>query len=159
MSFFLDWLMLIGMGIFIALACKLFYKEDSFLKYTLSILVLVAFYIFSIGLFCELNGKDHGFLGSINDFFWGIMRDQMFTDYYNKHPNATSTEFMYSSGLEQLKPLVPFDDLAGLATHPLHLFFGICMFVCYPGFLYLGTQVGFLIFGRKPGDKGVLGFL
>ncbi|MHA1334784.1 MAG: hypothetical protein ACTSPW_03425 [Promethearchaeota archaeon] len=41
MSFFLDWWMLIVIGIFIALFSKIFYKEDSFLKYTLSIIALV----------------------------------------------------------------------------------------------------------------------
>lgn len=151
--------MLIGLGVIIALFSKLFYKEDSFLKYWLSIITLVVFLMFSIGLFCGLNGKDHGFLGTMNDFFWGMIKNVMFKDYYEDHPNATSTEFMYSSGLEQLKAFAPFDDLAGLAKHPLHLFFGICFFITYPGWLYLGTQIGFLIFGRKKGDKGALGYL
>ncbi|MHA1758560.1 MAG: hypothetical protein ACTSVV_17480 [Promethearchaeota archaeon] len=159
MSFFLDWWMLIVIGVVIALFSKIFYKEDSFLKYTLSIIALVVFFTFSIALFCQLNGKEHGFLGALNDFFWGFVKDVAFKDYYQKHPNATSTEFMYSSGIEQLKPYVPFDDLEGLVKHPLHLFFGICMFISYPGWLYLGTQLGFLLFGRKPGDKGALGFL
>ena len=151
--------MLIGMGILIAVVSRTFYKEDSFLKYTLSIITLVVFLIFSMGLFCELNGQDHGFLGMINDIFWGFIRDVAFVDYYNEYPDATSTEFMYTSGLEQLKPHVPFEDLEGLAKHPLYLFFGLCMFITYPGWLYLGTQLGFLLFGRKPGDKGALGFL
>ncbi len=149
--------MLLGIGIFIAILCKIFYKEDSFLKYWLSIIVLVVFFVLSIGLLCQLNGEEHGFLGAINDFYWGMMRDVLFKEYYQNHPNATSTEFMYSSGLEQLTP--PFHDLQGLAAHPLYLFFGICMFITYPGWLFLGTQLGFLIFGRKPGDKGILGFL
>ncbi|MHA1274752.1 MAG: hypothetical protein ACTSQJ_10470 [Promethearchaeota archaeon] len=176
MSFFLDWWMLIGCGIIIALFSKIFYKEDSFLKYTLSILVLVVFYTFSIALFCELNAEEHGFLGQLNEFFFGFVQN-MFPEYYANHPEATSCEFMYSSGEEWiknwqngtglggwagsiLKTEVPFDNLEELVKyHKLYLFFGIVMFCTYPFYLYVGTQLGFLMFGRKPGDKGALGLL
>jgi len=159
MTFLLDLFMLIAVGIFIAIICKTFYKEDSFLPYTLCILTLLVFYAVSLSLFCELNGREHGLLGTLNDIFWGIMRDRIFVDYYNDHPNATSTEFMYTTGLECLKPYVPFNNLAGLVRHPLYLLFGMVMFVLYPGWLYLGVQLGWLMFGRKKGDKGALGFL
>jgi hypothetical protein len=52
---------------------------------------------------------------------------------------------------------VPFNDLTTMVEyHRVYLFAGICMFVTYPGWLYIGTQLGFLLFGRKPGDKGIL---
>ncbi len=52
---------------------------------------------------------------------------------------------------------VPFNNLETLAKyHPMYLFGGICMLCCYPAFLYIGTQLGYLFFGRKPGDKGIL---
>lgn len=55
---------------------------------------------------------------------------------------------------------VPFNNLEELCIqHPVYLFGAILMFCCYPGFLYLGTQLGYLLFGRKPGDKGILGLL
>ena len=151
--------MLIGVGIFIAIMCRVFYKEDSFLHFSLGIMTLVVFFALSIALFCDLNANDHGFLGTANEIFFGFVKEYGFKEYYQNHPDATSTEFMYSSGLEQLKPFVPFDDLEGLAQHPLHLFFGILMFITYPGWLILGVKIGHLMFGRKPGDKGVLGFL
>ncbi len=52
---------------------------------------------------------------------------------------------------------VPFNNLEQLAVyHPVALFGGICLFATYPAFLYIGTQLGYLFFGRKPGDKGIL---
>jgi len=103
----------------------------------------------------------------------------MFPAYYDAHPDATSCEFMFSSGQFWLKDWytapdgifkwigsifnthVPFDSLGEMVSggYNLYLFFAIAMFSCYPGFLYVGTQLGFLLFGRKNGDKGVLGLL
>jgi hypothetical protein len=52
---------------------------------------------------------------------------------------------------------VPFNNLETMVRfHPMYLFGGICIFACYPAFLYIGTQLGYLLFGRKPGDKGVI---
>ena len=179
MSFYLDGWMLIALGVFVAILSRTFYKEDSFLKYTLSIMVLVVFYMLSIGLFCELNAEEHGFLGALNEFFFGFVKD-MYPGYYENHPDATSCEFMFSSAEEWIKDgnsgdlnglgaffgglfntEVPFESLEEMITggHQLYLFFGIFMFCCYPAFLYIGTQIGFLLFGRKPGDKGVIGLL
>ena len=162
----------------VALFSRAFYKEDSFLKYTLGIIILVGFYTFSIALFVELNAEQHGFLGQLNEFFFGFVKT-MFPAYYEAHPNATSCEFMFSSAEPWIKNWetapdgifkwlgsifnfhVPFDNLAELVAggYNQYLMFGVAMFCAYPLFLYLGTQVGFLIFGRKPGDKGALGFL
>lgn len=180
MSFFFDWWMLVLIGIGIAAISKRHYKEDSMLKYTLSILTLVVFYVISVGLFSELNAQQHGFLGALNDWFFGLLKT-MFSSYYINHPDATSFEFMYSSGLEWLKGWdsiytnddifkwigsilntnVPFDSMADAITggHHYYIYFGVIMFSAYPFFLYAGTQLGFMLFGRKPDDKGVLGFL
>jgi len=50
----------------------------------------------------------------------------------------------------------PFNNLEELCSqHPLYLFGWILIFCCYPGFLYLGTQIGYLLFGKKTRDKGV----
>ncbi len=52
---------------------------------------------------------------------------------------------------------IPFNNMEQLVMyHPMYLFGGICMFCCYPAFLYIGTQLGYLLFGRKPGDKGII---
>ena len=186
MSFFFDWWMLVLIGIGIAAISKRHYKEDSMLKYSLSIITLLMFYVISISLFCELTGDKHGVLGAVNDFMYGSKADPgllriMFADYFKNHPDATSFEFMYSSGFEWLKDWdgpntpegifkwigslvntnVPFESFAEAVAggHMLYIFFGVAMFSAYPFFLYAGTQLGFLMFGRKPGDKGVLGFL
>jgi len=178
--------MLILIGIGIAALSKRFYKEDSMLKYSLSILTLFIFYLVSISLFCELTGDKHGLLGAFNDWQFGNKANPgvlriMFASYFENHPDATSFEFMYSSGFEFLKDWdgpntpetifkwigslvntnVPFDSLAEAIAegHNLYIFLGAVMFSAYPLFLYSGTQLGFLLFGRKPDDKGVLGFL
>ncbi len=52
---------------------------------------------------------------------------------------------------------VPFNNLEQLVKfHPMYLFGGICLIAAYPAFLYIGTQMGYLFFGRKPGDKGII---
>lgn len=150
MSFFLDWWMLLAIGIFISLICKQSKKEDSFLIYTLSIPILAGFMLMSMGLFFQLDYAQP---------FFELIKTYGFPEYYKNHPNATSTEFMYSSGLEQLKPLVPFNNLNGLVKCPYHLLFGMIMFTLYPALLYGGTRIGFLLFGTKKLDKGVIGFL
>ena len=133
-----------------------------------------------------MNGQDHGFLGTINDLQFGTQEKPgifriMWADYFKNHPDATSFEFMYSSGFEWLKDWdgpytsdgilkwigslvntnVPFESLGEAVSggNMLYIFFGVAMFSAYPFFLYSGTQLGFLLFGRKPDDKGVIGFL
>ncbi|MHA1734480.1 MAG: hypothetical protein ACTSU5_21285 [Promethearchaeota archaeon] len=249
MSFFLDWWMLIGLGVFITLVERIIRqykpKEDSFFVYTMSILTLVVFFTLSVGLFCELGwsaewGYDNPVLGRMNEFFFNTIKNMPgYRDYYARHPYASSTDFMYSSGYEFLKSghggnwfsnwlggmfgfNVPFDRLmpwntypdptvlvtvnghditvgllkeilaananwdslspeavvytftdgtevtkavldpvltASLVQHPMFLFGGILMFCTYPAWLYLGTQLGYMLWGRKKGDIGVLGLL
>lgn len=260
MSFFLDWWMLIGLGMVITLLERIIrqlqkeeHHEDSFFVYTMSILVLVVFYSLSVGLFCELGwsaewGFDNPVFGRANELFFNMVRTMPgFDDYYLRHPYASSTDFMFSSGYEFLKSglggnwftnwiggmfgfEVPFDRLMpwyayedftvlvpasqsgwdfdvtvawlqdfvdaypnwatmadstpvtvngtnygtwgalkdtllpvltaeGLAQHPMFLFGGVIMFATYPGFLYMGTQLGYMLWGRKKGDLGVLGLL
>ncbi|MFO8018551.1 MAG: hypothetical protein R6U96_07945 [Promethearchaeia archaeon] len=165
MSFYLDWWMLIGIGVFIALLCRIFYKEDSFLMYELGALALVVFLTFSIALFAELNASEHGFLGLLNETFFDIVK-WMFPEYYEAHPDATSAEFMFTSAEQWLKDLYEsngfkFSNLQDLTQgkNKLLLFFGVAMFCTYPGWLILGVKIGFLLFGRKTGDKGLLGLL
>ena len=181
MSFWVDWWMLIGFGFIAALLSKtkLLYKEDSFFLYYICGFILVVFYIVSIGLLLNLTPEDNLILGTFNQFFFDLMKS-INPGYYAAHPEAaeSSTEFMYSSanvlwnwGDVNIKDPggrlngflgngVPFNNLEELvADHPMYLYGGIVMFSLYPAFLYLGTQLGYLLFGRKPGDKGVIGFL
>ncbi|MGV9198613.1 MAG: hypothetical protein ACOC4M_07215 [Promethearchaeia archaeon] len=163
MSFYLDWWMLIGTGVVIALLCRIFYKEDSFLMYELGTLALVVFFTFSIALFAELNVEEHGFLGFVNETFFAIVQ-KMYPEYYAAHPNATSAEFMFTSAEPWLKELYEangfeFSNLQDLTQgqNKLLIFLGVAMFCTYPGWLILGVKLGFLLFGRKTGDKGVFG--
>jgi hypothetical protein len=168
MSFFLDVWMLIIIGIAISLIGKKFYKEDSYLKPTLSILVLALFYFISISLFCELNGTDHGIIGSINESFFNLLK-WMFAGYYETNPEAagSSTEFMFSSGQQWLKDLLKnnnmdfnsFAELSAPGPQRILIFLGIWMFAMYPLWLYLGIKIGVMLFGRKPGDKGIFGVI
>ncbi|HMF33533.1 MAG TPA: hypothetical protein VKK79_19070 [Candidatus Lokiarchaeia archaeon] len=217
MSFYIDWWLLIVMGAVIALITRLkpLYRKDGFLFYWLCAIVLVFFFILSVGLFCQLTPADNSFLGNFNQAMWALIKGDTtsmwgqlaslspYGEYYkeltawslaNGVPLPTSTEFMYSSGEAFIKcgangawvsnasgtliqistidypiftagPLnvfpftkgVPFNDLTTLVNyHRVYLFGGICLFITYPGWLYLGTQIGYLLFGRKPGDKGIL---
>ena len=165
MSFYLDWWMLIATGVVIALLCRIFYKEDSFLMYELGILALFVFFTFSIALFTELNVEEHGFLGFINETFFNIVK-KIYPAYYDAHPDATSAEFMFSSAEPWLKDLFEsngfkFSNLQDLTQgrNKLLLFLAIAMFCTYPGWLILGVKVGFLLFGRKTGDKGIFGLI
>lgn len=181
MSFWLDWWMLIGFGFGMALLSKtkLLYKEDSFFLYYACAFILVMFYVVSIGLLLNLKPEDNIILGTMNQAFFDILK-QMNPGYYAAHPIAaeSSTEFMYSSanmfwdwGTINIKDAggilngffgqgVPFNSLEELvADHPMYLYGGILIFCLYPAFIYLGTQLGYLLFGRKPGDKGVIGLL
>jgi len=130
MSYFLDVFGLIAIGIVLALLSKKWYKKDSFLLYTTSLGILLLFYSVSIGFFCELP-------------FLDIFAEE------------SSCRFMYSSGIFD----VPFQNLQELITYPAYLYLGIVMFILYPAFLYIGTQTGYALFGRKPGDKGLLGLI
>jgi len=156
MSFLIDPFLMFGFGILIALIGKKYYKEDSFLKPGLGILVLLVTFTLSISLFCELNSAQHGLMGIINEGFFNAIRF-LWAGYYQVFPNASSCEFMFSSGIVALRP--PFDNFAGLANNTVFVFAGIVMFLLYPVWLYLGSKVGVAMFGRKPGDKGFLGIL
>ncbi len=252
MSFFLAWLILILAGMVITLVERVLReykpKEDSFFVYTVSILVLVVFLCVSVGLLCEIGwsdawGYDNPVFGRINEYIFNIIKDiPGFDDYYARHPFASSTDYMFSSGFEFLKSgvggnwltnwlgnlfgfEVPFDRLLpwnayddyvvlvqyqdfnitvswlkdfvaaypdwttmdpatlidvggiqvswaelkpilepiltadGLAQHPMFLFGGVLMVCTYPGFLWAGTQLGYMVWGRKKGDLGILGLL
>jgi len=131
MSFFLDIFLLDIMGIIIAYICKKRYKQHSLLVYTLSGLFLLIFYIFAIGLWCDYH------------MFGGVIENP--------------TEFMYSSGIFDV-PFDSFEELA-LPENRMWVFLGVFLFCLYPLWLYLGIMSGYLLFGRSPAQKGVLGVL
>ncbi|MGQ4875568.1 MAG: hypothetical protein ACP6IY_15985 [Promethearchaeia archaeon] len=166
MSFLLDPGILIIFGILIALISKKFYKEDSFLSVTLSVIILLLFYIVSGSLFCELNAKDHGALGAMNENFFNLLKG-IWAGYYENNPDATSCEFMFTSGEQWIKDWLinnnmDFNNLQELcAPGPQRILIlcGILMFALYPVWLYLGIKIGIFLFGRQPGDKGVFGFI
>jgi hypothetical protein len=169
MSYWLDWWMLIGIGVIIVLITRLLPKigiklsPDSYLPKYLFVLTILLFYIFSGSLFAGFSedGSNPLGLGTVNDFFFGFIKTYLYPNYYAAHPNATSTEFMYSSGEQWLKDAgaAPFDDLEGLAHHPFHLFVGVFLFMLYPYFLRAGMRLGEILFGSKPGKKGIIHLL
>lgn len=246
----MDWWLLIVMGIGITGIERVIRqfkpKKDSFFVYFASAITLAIVLSVSVGLFAELGwskqwGYDNPVLGRATEWFFNLVKGMPgFADYYARHPYASSTDFMYSSGYEFLKSgvggnwlsnwlgqafgfEVPFDRLLpwygyddyvvlldvnghdvnvallkeivaanpnwqsmapdavlysfgdgteltkallepvlaaeGLVQHPGFLFGGVLMFVCYPAFLYVGTQLGYMLWGRKKGDLGILGLL
>ncbi|MHA1299773.1 MAG: hypothetical protein ACTSO9_10090 [Candidatus Helarchaeota archaeon] len=173
MSFWLDWWMLMCGGIMISLIVKYLPKlgikwheyNMLWLKRGLMLFILSFFFLFSIGLFCGFThhggpGGDQtigpSWMATMNDWFFSIIKN-FWAPYYQIHPNATSTEFMFSSAQPWLRDLlnIQFDDLAGLTNQPMHLFVGICLFALYPYFLFIGTILGDLMFGGKPDKSGV----
>ena len=173
MSFWLDWWMLISIGLVITLIVRNLSKVGvKWNNYTLLwfrrlvlIVVIIIFYLFSVGLFCGFThyggpggnqtvGPD--WLATLNDWFFGLIK-WFWAPYYQLYPSATSTEFMFSSAQPWLRNLlnIQFNDLAGLTDQPLYLFFSIIIFALYPWFLRLGALMGEMLFGTKPGKKGL----
>lgn len=172
MSFWFDLWMLILLGVGIVIVTrigqelKLFAIKDTFASKYLFFIVIVGFYLFSGSLFCGFSAagvNPFGFLGILNDWFFNWVKTELFAEYYADPSvaTATSTEFMYSSGMHWLKDAgaAPFNDLAGLIQHPFHLFIGIALFMMYPYFLRWGVRLGQLMFGTRPGKKGFISVL
>jgi hypothetical protein len=165
MSFWLDWWLLLVGGIFIVLICKGLPKIGLFknrynnywLKRLLMIMFLSGFYLISIGFWVGFSDRSTIF-GAVTQAVFDLMK-WFYAPYFVLHPAATSTEFMYSSGQEWLRVLLnlEFNDMAGLAQHPVYMFFGICVFSLYPLILYCGVTLGELLFGSSPGKKGLFG--
>jgi hypothetical protein len=172
MSFWFDWWLLLINGILIIAVVKLLPRvkinlnvyNQEWVKRLLYVFSLIVFYIISIGMLCGFTrGAQNegvaigpGWLGAINDAVFGIMQ-WLYAPYYEAHPEATSTEFMFSSGQEWLRSAanIDFNNLQELATSPLHLFMGVLILTLYPYLLHVGIQLGELLFGSKAGKKGM----
>ncbi len=174
MSFWLDWWLLLGFGILdvgiaksIARIFKLNEYWTEWVKRILYLGSLAIFFALSIGLLCGFTmGKGlypgnevqigPAGLAKINDWFFGILR-WFYSGYYSQHPEATSTDFMYSSGQIWLRDSLKleFYDLEGLAQKPGYLFGGIIILCAYPWLLHAGFQLGDMLWGSKPGKKGM----
>ncbi len=94
-------------------------------------------------------------LANLNDWFFEKIRT-LWGGYYEINSNATSTEFMFSSGQNWLRNAanIEFSNLSELSEYPGYLFFAIIMFCFYPYLLHSGVQLGELLFGSKPGKPG-----
>lgn len=171
MSFWLDWWLLLTSGFIIVgitqslpkLGLQLNEYNNRWMKRILMLIFLSVFYLFSIGLLAGFTQGAQGgtpigpsWLGWLNDHFFGEIQ-QFFAPYYEMHPNATSTEFMFSSAQPWLRDLlnIQFDNLSGLAQQPMHLFAAVALFSLYPYWLFVGVKLGELLFGSKPGKKGI----
>jgi hypothetical protein len=172
MSFWLDWWLLIVYGVAITIITRILQhlkiaaKKDTLFNKYLFFIIIIGFYVFSVGLFCGFSAQPggvnpFGFLGNVNDMFFNWIKTSLYPAYYQANPTFTSTEFMFSSGEEWLKNMgaAPFDNLQGLLQHPFHLFVAIGLFMMYPYFLRWGVRLGEMMFGSKPGKKGMLGIL
>jgi len=165
MSFWLDWWLLLVGGIGTVLICKGLPKiglvknryNNYWLKRLLMIAFLSLFFLISIGFFVGFTDRDTLF-GAVTQGVFDLMK-WFYAPYFVLHPDATTTEFMYSSGQEWLRALLQleFNDIVELAQHPVYMFGGICLFCLYPLILYCGVMLGELLFGSSPGKKGLFG--
>jgi len=171
MSFWIDWWVLILIGVFISLGTKYLPKSVKWHEYNIlwfkrgiMLIVLSIFFLFSIGLLCGFThhggtGGDQtigpSWMATLNDWVFGMLK-KFWAPYYELYPNATSTEFMFSSAQPWLREKlnIQFNDLAGLVNQPMHLFVGICLFALYPYLLFLGTVLGDVLFGTRPEKHG-----
>lgn len=171
MSFWLDWWLLITSGVIIVGITKLLPKlgvelneyNNKWVKRLLMIMFISIFFLLSVGLLAGFTQGAQGgtpigpsWLGWMNDQFFGTIQ-WFFKPYYDAHPDATSTEFMFSSAQPWLRDLlnIQFDNLAELADQPFHLFGGVCLFALYPWWLFVGVWLGDILFGSKPGKSGI----
>ncbi len=174
MSFWLDWWLLLGFGIVnVGIAkqiTKLFNLNEywnEWVKRGLYVLSIAIFLILSVGLLGGFTMGTYNFdnpgtqigptwLATINDWFFGIIR-WFYGPYYEMHPEAASTEFMFSSGQQWLRNVanIDYNKLQQLANHPYHLFVGVIIFCLYPYLLHLGFQLGDMLWGSKPGREGM----
>ncbi len=173
MSFFLDCWMLILYGIAITIItrllqkCGIAAKTDSMVSKYFFFILIIGFYIFSVGLFCGFTAapggvNPFGFLGYVNDWFFNWIKTSLYPAYYAAHPLATSTEFMFTSGEPWLANLegANYNTLAEVAQyHPFSVFVAIGLFMLYPYFLKWGVRLGEILIGSKPGKRGLLGML
>ena len=176
MSFWLDWVLLLFLGIIIVGITKILGRiglikdeyRDKWIKRWLMGIGILVFFLLSIALFAGFTMGTDGnspngpvLLCKMNDSFFSLIK-WFYGPYYAMHPNATSTEFMFSSGEEWLRNLahIQFNNLAELGNYPMHLMVGIFLFTLYPILLYMGVRLGELLFGSRYGKKGIfkLGF-
>ena len=119
----------------------------------------------SISLLCGFSAQEggtnpFGILGYLTDWLFSIIKN-MNPEYYAIYPDATSTEYMFSSAQFWLKDsgAATFNDLAGLSLRPWHLFLAVCLISILPITLYIGIRIGEMLFGTKLGKKGLIGML
>ena len=129
MSFMMDPLLLLGMGIAGAvLSAKRLHKNFWFI-YIFSALVLALFYGISVSLYVNMD-----FVRPM----WEMMGAK------------SGLDWMLNSGVLHLNYSWPITD-------PKILGASILLFCTYPFWLYLGVFLGYMLFGRNPRQTGVIG--
>ena len=150
-SFLIDIPILLIFGFLIGLLCRNHYKKYSFKPMFLQFWLVMIFLTISLAMFCEIEG---GLFGGLKDGTFEIGKF-FFADYFISHPDATSCQFMFSSGIFE----VPFNNLSELANYPDFMFFAIATFLAYPLLPKLGCKLCWIMLGRKKTDKGLIGLL
>jgi hypothetical protein len=140
MSFLLDPILLVGCGIIIVWLCTrfLFKKKGKKILPILAILVMAIFWLIPISLYLDIIDMPFiGDAGKGNHFMW----------------NSASELFGVEPWIDTNPPTytMPFSALN---------IFAVFMFVVvYPLYLYIGIQIGFVLFGRNERQTGLVGLL
>ncbi len=140
-SFLLDpFLLLISGSLSVLIATKVLYKRTSFRGWIplLYIITIGNFYFWSVSLYMN---------APYADWLWKI------TLPFSIHPAKSGFHFMITSGVLQSPFISPQD--APFTTHMLSGF----MFAFYPLWLWLGVQIGYILYGRNEHQTGVVGAL
>lgn len=140
-SFLLDPFLLLISGSLMVLVCvRVLYKRSSYRGWlTLLYLATIGtFYFWSVSLY---------FNQPYADWLWKLSVP------FSIHPAQTGFNFMLTSGVFVSPYLSPQD--APFTTHMLAGF----LFAFYPLWLWLGIQIGYMLFGRNEHQTGVIGAL
>ncbi|MHB8605830.1 MAG: hypothetical protein ACYDCK_11300 [Thermoplasmatota archaeon] len=133
MSFLIDpFLLLIAGAVGARLArTRLFWKRDSFFLWYYGAFVLASFYFWTLSL----------------------IADAPYTRWmYAPFGSANGLDFMVNSGVFHIATAWP------IASAPL-LAFIVVAHATYPLFLWIGIQLGYMMFGRAPWHTGAVGLL
>jgi membrane-associated HD superfamily phosphohydrolase len=134
MAFWMDPLLLLGLGALIAWVAKVRFDGSAYAIYALELLAMAATYAISIGLFLNLRavrplaallGVESGTAFMINGYVLGLV-----------DPATTWTQLDTSA-----------------------MFVAILLFAAYPLWLRLGLVLGRLLVGRNPKQEGLLGMV
>ena len=134
MAFWMDPFIMLGVGLLIAVLAKRWFHAHPHFVYAAGALTMVITYVIAGGLFVNW---------SLLEPIWTFLGAD------------SGTEFMIDGIILPIAdPGMSYTDLG-----PLGMGLAIVIFAVYPVFLALGVVLGRLLFGRHPGQGGIVGLL